>query len=395
MTRIPFRAAALALTLTLVLAACGSDTGSRAPDDEAPEETTADAVRLNQIQVIGSHNSYRILPSEEEQQLFRSFSEEEADKLEYEHLPLAEQFGTQGVRQIELDVFLDRDGGLYTEPAIRSFTGKGPHEPEIMDEPGFKVFHVQDVDYASTCLTLEVCLTDVRGWSDANPDHVPIAVLIELKDTTLEFGDLEFTVPELYEASDLDDLDAVIRSVFPDEHLITPDDIRGDHDTLEEAVLAGDAWPTIEDSRGKILFLMDNDGHHRDLYIDGHPNLEGRVLFTTAEPGNPDAAFIKMNDAFETDLITERVRAGYVVRTRADGDTTEARTGDTAQRDAALESGAQWVSTDYPVPDMAIGFESGYVAAIPGGHIARCNPVNAPDPCVSDDLDQVGSPGSG
>ena len=114
------------------------------------------------------------------------------------------------------------------------------------------------------------------------------------------------------------------------------------------------------------------------------------MLFTNSEPGQPDAAFIKMNDP--SDLIAERVTDGYIVRTRADGDTLEARSGDTTGRDAALASGAQWVSTDYPMPGMAVGFASSYVAQIPGGHVARCNPVNAPEGCVSDGLDTIFSP---
>ncbi|MEO6627282.1 MAG: Ca2+-dependent phosphoinositide-specific phospholipase C [Aquihabitans sp.] len=83
------------------------------------------------------------------------------------------------------------------------------------------------------------------------------------------------------------------------------------------------------------------------------------------------------------------VTAGYVVRTRADGDTVEARANDTSKRDAGLASGAQWVSTDYPVPGIAVGFTTPYVAEIPGGTVARCNPVNGPASCVSATLESV------
>ena len=44
-------------------------------------------------------------------------------------------------------------------------------------------------------------------------------------------------------------------------------------------------------------------------------------------------------------------------------------------RDAALTGGAQFVSTDYEVPDPRFG---PYVVKIPGGTPARCNPVTAP-----------------
>jgi hypothetical protein len=80
-------------------------------------------------------------------------------------------------------------------------------------------------------------------------------------------------------------------------------------------------------------------------------------------PGDPDAAFVKLNNAFDPDIPTV-VAAGYIVRTRADADTVESRTGDTALREAALASGAQFVSTDYPVPDPDF---TDYFVQIPGG----------------------------
>src|SRR5690606_1256748 len=141
-------------------------------------------------------------------------------------------------------------------------------------------------------------------------------------------------------------------------------------------------WPTVDESRGKVMFMMDNGGGYRTDYLEGHPTLEDRVLFTNANPGDDDAAFIKRNDPFDAS-IPGLVEAGYVVRTRSDGDTVEARANNTGPRDAALASGAQWVSTDYPVPGMAVGFTSPYVAQIPGGTVARCNPVNGPSGCTN------------
>ena len=89
---------------------------------------------------------------------------------------------------------------------------------------------------------------------------------------------------------------------------------------------------------------------------------------------------MKLNDPVaDGERIRQLVADGYVVRTRADADTAQARTGDTTQRDAALASGAQWVSTDYPVPDERFG--TGYAAGIPGGRPGRCNPVTARPGC--------------
>ena len=114
--------------------------------------------------------------------------------------------------------------------------------------------------------------------------------------------------------------------------MITPDVVRGARATLEEAVLE-DGWPTLGQSRGKVIFLMDNGDPYRSRYLAGHPSLRGRVLFTNSEPGQPDAAFVKRNDAIADFAdIQALVEQGYVVRTRADADTVEARTDDPTTR---------------------------------------------------------------
>jgi hypothetical protein len=220
-----------------------------------------------------------------------------------------------------------------------------------------------------------VCLQQVKGWSDAHPHHAPIAILTELVDDDYHLG-----VPVLpWTAAAMDQLDAEIRSVFPPDQVLTPDDVRGPFPTLDAAIKTR-GWPAVDDVRGKVLFLMDNGGGYRTTYLAGHPSLEGRMIFTNSTPGQPDAGFVKMNDPFDAG-IPVNVAAGYVVRTRADADTFEARDDNTAPRDSAIASGATWVSTDFPVPGRAYG--TPYFVDIPGGMPARCNPVNAPSWCVS------------
>ena len=69
------------------------------------------------------------------------------------------------------------------------------------------------------------------------------------------------------------------------------------------------------------------------------------------------------------------------MRTRADADNVEVETGSDDRLRAALASGAQWISTDYPGPDGARDEGSDYVAELPGFLAARCNPVTAPKDC--------------
>ena len=89
-------------------------------------------------------------------------------------------------------------------------------------------------------------------------------------------------------------------------------------------------------------------------------------MFVNAKEGRPEAAFRIVNDPIaDFDYIQRLVRAGYLVRTRADANTREARLGDYQRMKAAFDSGAQFISTDYYVPNPAFG--TGYQVRLPGG----------------------------
>jgi hypothetical protein len=373
---------AMHLAVALLLAAtAGAQAGDGAADSDAQ-------VRINQIQVIGSHNSYHagLLPG------VRAFLEKKKPAslrgLDYTHEPLDKQFDG-GVRQIELDVSADSKGGRYAHPAgpaaeaaagvpvDQNFAGT---DSDVMLKPGFKVMHVQDLDQHSNCQPFTACLEIVRDWSKAHPQHLPIFVLVETKQGK-PLNIPNATTPEPFTAATFDELDREIRSVFSPDEMITPDDMRGTYATPNEAARAG-AWPTLHAARGKVIFLMDqrNVG---PLYLEGHANLRGRVLFTNAAAGEPDAAFTEENDGTEAE-IAALVRQGYLVRTRTDADTKEGRSGSTARRDHAMASGAQILSTDYPKAEPAKW--TGYSVSFTGGAMARCNPVARNAACSDDTL---------
>lgn len=365
------------LAMMILVSAC-SDSSDHSKAD------TAEYVPMNQLQYLGTHNSYHIQPLDDAFEVLLAFIPDVAPTLQYTHVALTQQFQTQGIRQIELDVFHDPEGGLYSEHKARTLFGEDSASgiPEL-DEPGLKVLHVQEIDYETTCYTFVSCLQEVKQWSDANPTHLPIMVLVEAKDEEIPDPlDLGFAIPLPIDAAALDAIDTEIRSVFSNDQLILPDDVRGEAVTLEMAVLEN-GWPELSKARGKIIFALDNGGSIRELYIEGHSSLEGRVLFTSSDPGTPEAAFIKRNNPLaEPGVIEDLVSQGYLVRTRADSDTVQARTNDTTQRDAALASGAHFISTDYPVPNLEF---SEYQVSMPGDYIARCNPVN-PGSCSENSL---------
>ncbi len=374
-----WRRIVLALALLTAATGCGDD--GKGDGGGGSTYRLDDVLRLNHIQVLGSHNSYHVEP---QGRLGRAFPIAE---FQYTHPPLDVQFATQGIRQIELDIFADPEGGLYADP-IGAQLARDPFDVPALRQPGIKVLHVQDIDFQSNCWTFVECLSLVKGWSDANPGHVPMTILVEAKDDIVDFslpGVPSFTVPVPFDREQLDRIDAEILSVFPREQLITPDDVRGTRDTLAEAV-ALDGWPTLGESRGRVLFALDNGGRVKAAYQEGHPSLRGRILFTDSSPGEDTAAFFKVNGPIGNEAyIQQLVADGFIVRTRADEPTRHARQNDTSMREAALASSAHFISTDYPVPDPDFG--TGYMVEIPGGTPAGCNPVSAPPECTSLDIE--------
>ncbi len=323
--------------MAAIATGCGASDSAPASQRRARGPYPIDRlVHVNQVQVIGTHNSYHLRAS---RQLLGS-------SVDYAHAPLATQLQDQGVRSFELDVYNGSD---------------------------LAVEHAPLVDSATNCTPLETCLRQIEQWSDANPGHVPIFVLIEPKDPPIP-------LPFSYDGWDrpaLDRLDRIVRSTIGDDDLLTPDDVRGNASTLRVAV-TGRGWPTLHRTRGQVAVVLSRAGEVRDRYLDGRPSLEGAAMFVTADPRAPSAAVVK-RDRPNQQEIHALVDEGFVVRTRADADLVEARADDARRAERALASGAQIVSTDFPIPDPKIS--SSYTTRLPKGHAVRCNPVNAPRRC--------------
>ena len=327
---------------------------------------TAAPLRINDVAMIGTHNSYKQPMPAATMARIRAIDPAMADALDYSHRSLVEQLDA-GARQFEIDVNYDPQGGHYA---------RGSSHPKLM-RPGFKVLHIHGIDNASSCVLLTECLTIVRDWSAKHPNHVPIMLMFNTKD---EQNGARGGIDALpYDEAAYDALDAEIRSVLAPSKLIIPDDVQGRYPTLRDAVLA-DNWPLLEGSRGKFLFAMDEPPAKVAVYRGKRRSLEGRVFFINTDEASPAAAYLTLNDPVrDADRIRRDVAAGFIVRTRADANTREARANDTIPRDTALAGGAQYVSTDYLWPDPRL--PGGYHVALPGGLVARCNPVRHPKGC--------------
>lgn len=356
------------LTLAGVLATAA------APAPQAP-------LRMNDVQVVGSHNSYkkRIAPA-----VFAALEQRDpklAAALDYDHLTLAQQLD-RGVRQLEIDIFADPEGGRFAHPMGEKFA-KVAGEQTGFDEaammkPGFKVFHIPEVDYRS-CGTFKQCIGQIDAWSRAHPRHLPIMVTINAADRPINKPGVTDPLP--LTAPLLDALDGEIRDVLTPNRIITPDDVRGNAPTLREAVTTK-GWPTLESARGKIYFVLDTPSDVSDRYRAGHPSLKGRPIFGWYDTDQPEASVEIVGDP-RTDgaKIKEWVKQGFIVRTRTDADTVEARANDHTRQQAAIDSGAQAVSTDYYPGAPTRGWSKGFTVTLPGGVMERCNPVRQPADC--------------
>jgi hypothetical protein len=330
---------------------------------------------MNQIQLIGSHNSYHVAPEaailnwlQFGASLAPAISTALGNPLDlnYTHAPIPTQLA-RGIRTFELDVAADPVGGLYARPSLPALLNLGVALPTGIDAPGMKVIHIQDIDFISNCPTLIGCLDQMKVWSDAHPDHLPIIINIEAKEERLP-EPFDSTVPVPFDSAQFDSLDAEIRSVLGDR-LITPDSVRQDQPDLRTAITTL-GWPSVADSRGKFLFFLDN-ADRRTTYLQGHPSLIGRAMFTSSGQGQPDGAVLKLNDPGDGAAIRSLVQQGYLVRTRAD-DAPSAP--DPSQRDSSLASGGQVVHTDFPRGEFQGG--TGYGVAFSTRVQARCNPIN-------------------
>lgn len=296
--------------------------------------------KMNQIQVIGTHNSYHKRP--QYITWAKGYVKQSVD-WDYEHLPLDMQLDN-GVRSLELDIH---------------------NTPE-----GWKVMHAPKFDEESTCSNLQECLRVIREWSDRNPGHVPISVLIEWKS---EGPIIDKTITEP-KKEDIERIENDILSVWSKDRIITPDSVRGEYKTLEEAILKK-GWPSLDEVRGKIMFIFHNRRELRDYYLQGHPNLEGRAMFLNSRPGEPFSATVIIDDPYHKEIPTW-VKQGYYIRVFGGDPKTHSIEEVKARSEQAYSCGAHVISTDNP-PGEACP-KTGYFALFPDGSTIRWNPVNGP-----------------
>lgn len=344
--------------------------------------------QLNQIQYIGSHNSYHIEMEQSVDQMLLLHQYGKGGKwpakklisaLAYSHYPLLVQLAL-GARTFELDLYEDVAGGKYAQPGVRKTVENNglllntPYDLEReMSKPGFKVLHMADIDFRSQCARFVTCLAQIKNWSNAHPHHIPIIIQLEAKSGIYQAVDDSYKATEspTFTAETWRRLEGEVLSVFAPDDIFKPADMIKTHPNLSTARRKS-GWPKISELAGKVMFLLIHDDENTQNYTQ-EGRYSHRLMFANVGLNRADsvfAIFTKPHKPAQFEQIQAYRDQGYLVYTRADANTVEARTNDIRRQQKAIASGAQIISTDYLHPDARL---SSYRTVFSNNQYVQCN----------------------
>jgi len=299
-------------------------------------------LKFNEVQFLATHNSYKQRMSRASYYAMNWVAAPlglaaEKDEWDYEFEPLTQQLD-KGIRSIELDVMKDGES--------------------------FRCGHVGVLDMSSNCHDLALTCQEIRMWSDAHPDHLPITILVEAKPSIAADGGM-------YKLIDLDGVEAlggIFRREFEDK-LFTPSEMRGSYESFG-ALRRDNGWPALRDMLGKILILYHYNEATTADYIALSPSLDVQKMFPVleypvVEVDTDSATFILCNDPLDHDVIAAYTNKNLLVRTRIDMYMHHEQ----EKYDSGVTAGALLLTTDYPPRDN-LGDDS-YAAILPGGYTVQ------------------------
>lgn len=336
-----------------------------------------DSLPLNQLRTLASHNSYKKKPDPKLQKFLNGIKNklgEENDpmQLEYAHELLTVQLDSFDVRGFELDVYADPEGGKYYKRRVNGFVRGLKKRSGIQElkSPGFKIIHIADIDYETNYFTFKSALEELVDWSEANPDHLPLFINIEAKGNAMgdESGFLKFLGFQKaikFDSCVYTHLNEELTSIVPMNMLATPQLISGGYSSIRERIVK-DGWPTVGEMRGKMFFIL--EGNNSGWYAQQLEKSVDYPMFVYGELHDSMTFFIKRNDPIGNEKEISDLSRQFIVRTRSDVGTLEARSNDEIRKQSAIQSGAQIISTDYYRPDLTLSNFMISVSEIPGAY---------------------------
>lgn len=287
------------------------------------QKAYADGVKFNEVAFLGTHNSYQLLATPNFRALMKGVEIVTFGKVDYEKFVFEmETLTTQlenGVRNLEIDIETIDDG----------------------ENVRFIVTHHPVLDNVSSCYNFEKALEEIKMWSDNNPDHLPITIIIEPKSKVPNINDMkDFSVDYA------NYLGETAKNVLGDK-LLTPAQMMGDYESFKEMRMADD-WLTLEETLGKVMVLL-HDCDITEDYIEQDETIKTLPIFPMLrfkDINKSYTSFIINNDA-EDAYINNRASIGIknvIVRTRADSYPNFSD-----ERYAYADvCGSQIITTDYP-----------------------------------------------
>lgn len=287
------------------------------------EKAIEDGVKLNEIAILGTHNSYQRLATAETRFAMNIVDAITLKKLglntfDFEMDTLTEQL-EMGIRNVEIDIeTLDKNNKIE-----------------------FKVTHNSLIDNASSAYDFEKALQEIKMWSDNNPEHIPVIIIVEPKSFVIEINGMKkFSLEYAKE------LDKIVENTLGDS-LLTPKDMLRDYASFKE-MRENDDWISLKEAQGKILVLL-HDCDVTESYIALDETIKTQKMFPMLRYDDRNEAytsFILENDAWRAaERKEENIdECNLIVRTRAD---VYPEYSD--ERYEVIETcGSQIITTDFP-----------------------------------------------
>ena len=320
-------------------------------------QMSLDSIRLNDIRIIASHNSYKKKPNPKVLKFLSKFQDKLGDQnnpafIDYGHLPFKEQFSDYGIRGVELDVNYDPKGRHYRRRRVNLFLWgqKQRVKSRSMKKPGFKLLHISDVDFETHYLTLIDALRAIHKWSEEHKNHIPIFINIEAKGShpadeskTLRFLGFKKCIP--FDSLAYKKLEMEIMSVFEENEIYKPTNFKGPFSSIQEKVQQ-EGWPYLRDCLGKVVFILEGNNQHV------YRSFKDPLMFYYGETNDPNTAFLLRNHSQGIESQIKEQSDHFMIRTRSDAGTVQSRNNDYSMWKSALQSSAQIISTDYYKADQ-------------------------------------------
>lgn len=284
-------------------------------------------LRLNEVQVLATHNSYKTMPNMYFSKVIEVIWGQKVRNGHYGMPFLTDQLDS-GIRGLELDITMYGDDFILIHDPITDWRSNGP--------------------------SLRLALEEIKIWSDVNQNHAPINLMFQVRSTFSPFSNKFGGLTQ----GDLIALDALFEEIFGAD-MITPGEVKAGHSTLRQAVEI-DGWPLFNDCKGKVYvtFLFD-DKKAEQAYVNLDPTFSTQkgFIFARLNEGLKDyTAVILADNAFEEGLA-DLVSKNYILRTRIDEQFSHPED----RFKASIELGSVILATDYPEGNT---YDNGYVCRL-------------------------------